>query len=53
MLGRYIYLIGLICVLASGCTLRQAGYTVAGAAAGGRVAGLGRTAGDAVGVADP
>ena len=37
MLGRYIYLIGLICVLASGCTLRQAGYTVAGAAAGGGI----------------
>jgi Glycine zipper len=37
MLDKYIYWVGLICLLTSGCTLRQAGYTALGAGAGGGI----------------
>ena len=48
MRNKHIYLICLIAVLA-GCTFRQAGYTVAGAAAGGGIGyAVGHNAKDAV-----
>ncbi|MDE1920791.1 MAG: hypothetical protein KGJ09_07340 [Candidatus Omnitrophica bacterium] len=37
MANKYILFIGLLSVLSSGCTLRDAGYTLGGAAAGGGI----------------
>ena len=36
MMARYLYLFGLLCLL-TGCTFRQAGYSVLGAGAGGGI----------------
>jgi hypothetical protein len=36
MMGRNLYIIGLLCLL-TGCSFRQAGYTVLGAGAGGGI----------------
>jgi len=37
MMDKYLYAVGLICLLTAGCTMRQAGYTALGAGAGGGV----------------
>lgn len=36
-MDKYIHWLGLICLLSTGCTMRQAGYTALGAAAGGGI----------------
>jgi len=37
MMDKYLYAVGLICLLTAGCTMRQAGYTALGAGAGGGI----------------
>ena len=37
MCSNYLYWVGMICLLSTGCTLRQAGYTAVGTAAGGGI----------------
>ena len=37
MTDKYIYSVGLLCLLSAGCSIRQAGYSAAGAAAGGGI----------------
>ena len=36
-MDKYLYAVGLICLLTAGCTMRQAGYTALGAGAGGGI----------------
>ncbi len=36
-MDKYVYSVGIICLLTAGCSMRQAGYTVLGAGAGGAV----------------
>ena len=36
-MDKYLYLVGIMCLLTSGCTMRQAGYTALGAGAGGGI----------------
>ncbi len=36
-MDKYIYAVGLMCLLMAGCTMRQAGYTALGAGAGGGI----------------
>lgn len=37
MMDKYLYSVGLICLLTTGCSVRQAGYTAVGAGAGGAI----------------
>ena len=37
MTDKYLYWVGVFCLLTAGCTMKQAGYTTLGAAAGGGI----------------